>query len=223
MIDESGLIIRDLSVSVSGARLFPPLSLHVRPGEVVAVTGRSGVGKSTLLSAICGTLDPCFDVSGDILVDGRVVRGVAAESRHVGILFQDDLLFPHMTVGDNLGFGLPPKLSRVERRTRIGDALAEAGLEGFESRDPATLSGGQRARIGCLRALLARPSVLLLDEPFSALDPESRSRFRQFVFQTTERRGLPVLLVTHDVGDVENLGDRSRVLSLDVLENGVSG
>ena len=222
MADTNGLIIRNLTVSIGGEALFAPLSLHVRPGDVVAVTGRSGVGKSTLLSAICGTLDPRFGIGGDILVNGRSVRGMAAEMRRVGILFQDDLLFPHMTVGENLGFGLPAGLRRVERRTRIREALTEADLEGFENRDPATLSGGQRARVGCLRALLAQPSVLLLDEPFSALDPDSRARFRQFVFQTTGRRGLPVLLVTHDVGDIENLGARARSLSLDVRQNGVS-
>lgn len=201
-----GLGLHGVSVTLAGRALFAPLTLSVAPGGIATVMGPSGSGKSTLLSAICGTLDPVFSLTGEITLDGRSLRGLPAERRRAGILFQDDLLFPHLSVGDNLAFGLPPGLAREERRRRIGDALAEAGLEGFAARDPATLSGGQRARVACLRALLAEPAALLLDEPFSKLDAELKDRFRRFVFGHAAARALPVLLVTHDPEDARAAG-----------------
>lgn len=196
-----GLELRNVGISLAGEALFAPVSLTVAPGSTATIMGPSGSGKSTLLSAICGTLDPVFAQSGAVTLNGRNLDGVAAPHRRTGILFQDDLLFPHLSVADNLAFGLPSGLDRQERRRRIGAALSEAGLSGFADRDPATLSGGQRARVACLRALLAEPEALLLDEPFSKLDTDLRVRFRRFVFEHAVGQGIPVLLVTHDPDD----------------------
>jgi putative thiamine transport system ATP-binding protein len=138
----------------------------------------------------------------------RPLDGLPPERRRVGILFQDDLLFPHLSVGENLAFGLPAGLDRSTRRRRVEAALADARMEGFAERDPATLSGGQRARIACLRTLMADPEALLLDEPFSKLDAELRQRFRGFVFDHARDRTLPVLLVTHDPEDAAAAGGR---------------
>lgn len=199
----TGLSIKGVGVTLNGDALFDPLTLHVGPGEIMTVMGPSGSGKSTLLSVICGTLAPVFEATGEVALNARRLNGLPAEDRQVGILFQDDLLFPHMTVGDNLAFGLPRGLSKAERRDRIEWALAEADMAGYQERDTQTLSGGQRARIGCLRTLLAEPSAFLLDEPFSKLDSDLRDRFRRFVFDQAIARRLPVLLVTHDPDDAK--------------------
>jgi len=165
--------------------------------------GPSGSGKSSLLAFLCGTLDPAFVGQGQVRLDGRDILAVPPERRRLGILFQDDLLFPHLSVAGNLAFGLPQALDRETRRARVAAALAEAGLAGFEARDPATLSGGQRARVALLRMLLSEPRALLLDEPFGRLDAGLRQRFRRLVFEKARARMLPVLLVTHDREDAE--------------------
>ena len=121
--------------------------------------------------------------------------------RRVGILFQDDLLFPHLTVLENLLFALPAGAA-AERRARAEAALASAGLAGYGPRLPHTLSGGQRSRVSVLRALLAQPQALLLDEPFSRLDMALRERFRAFVFERLREQRIPAVLVTHDAHDV---------------------
>lgn len=196
-----GLILDRVGLRLKARRLLGPVSLTVPPGRVAAVMGPSGCGKSSLLSHLCGALDPVFAAEGTVILNGRRLDGLAPEARQVGILFQDDLLFPHMSVAGNLAFGLPPSVRGAQRRARIEAALAEAGLAGFGDRDPATLSGGQRARVALLRTLLAEPEALLLDEPFGKLDARLRSRFRSFVFDHARRRGLPTLLVTHDPAD----------------------
>jgi len=190
-----------------GAPLFPPLSTGVEPGIVTTVMGPSGIGKSTLLDAIGGHLVHAFECSGRVILDGRDVTGLPAESRQIGVLFQDALLFPHLSVGDNLAFGLSRDIhGREIRRRAVEDALRQAGLEGFHDRDPATLSGGQKARAALFRTLLADPKALLLDEPFSRLDPALRDDMRRFVFERVRERGVPALLVTHDPGDAEAAG-----------------
>ena len=123
-----------------------------------------------------------------------------AEDRRVGLIFQDALLFPHITVGDNLAFGLAAR-HRRDRDKAVADALGVAGLEGFGGRDPATLSGGQAARVALMRTLLAEPDALLMDEAFSALDPERRNAFGGFVREQVRIREIPALLVSHDAGD----------------------
>ena len=202
-----GLILQGVRLSLRSRRrgtprpLFQALDLHVPPAGTATLMGPSGCGKSSLLAFLCGALDPAFHAEGRVWLDGRELTQLPPERRSLGILFQDDLLFPHLTVGGNLAFALPPGLRRVQRRERVDSALADAGLAGFAGRDPATLSGGQRARVAVLRALLAAPRALLLDEPFGRLDRALRERFREFVFAHARRAGLPTVLVTHDAAD----------------------
>ncbi|MGB0497868.1 MAG: ATP-binding cassette domain-containing protein [Rubricella sp.] len=200
-----GLVLDTVSIMLRGMTLVR-IDARIAPGEILTVMGPSGSGKSTLLSFVIGALSPEFQASGRVLLDGRDITTLPTAERRIGLLFQDALLFPHLSVGGNLAFALPPRMSRAARRAAIEAALCEAGLEGFAERDPATLSGGQRARIALLRALLAEPRALLLDEPFSRLDAERRGSIRNFVFRTARARGIPVILVTHDESDARAAG-----------------
>jgi putative thiamine transport system ATP-binding protein len=202
-LDLDALSIR----TAHGATLFAPLTLSVPPGAVVTVMGRSGVGKSTLLDSIGGHLAHGFHLSGSVRLNGRDVTRLPAEARRIGVMFQDALLFPHLSLGDNLAFGLPQALrGRSQRRAAVAAALDSAGLSGLADRDPATLSGGQRARAALMRTLLAEPLALLLDEPFSKLDADLRDEMRQFTFAHIRARAIPTLLVTHDPDDARAAG-----------------
>lgn len=194
--------------------LLGPLTLEIQPGEVATLMGASGSGKSTLLSWLCGLLPTAFEAQGAALLGGHALNGLPPESRQIGILFQDDLLFPHMSVKENLLFALPRHIrSQSERNRQITEALQELGMPHFEPRDPATLSGGQRARIAVLRTLLSQPKALLLDEPFSKLDASTRQQFREFLFAYINARQLPTLLVTHDPADARAAGGQTIQLS----------
>jgi putative thiamine transport system ATP-binding protein len=195
------LALERVAIAFHSTELFAPLSLQVAPGEIATVMGPSGCGKSTLLAAVCGMLEPDFRLSGTIDLNGRQLNGVPMEARRVGILFQDDLLFPHLDVFGNMAFGLPQAMSRDQKKKQVAATLGAAGLRGFERRDIATLSGGQKARVSLLRALLAEPEAILLDEPFSKLDQQLRSAMRAFVFEQITRMNIPALLVTHDRAD----------------------
>lgn len=200
-VRESGLRLHDVAITLGGERLVS-LDFKVGPGEVLTLMGPSGVGKSTLLAFIGGFLGRDFNASGRIVLNGRDVTELPPERRGIGLLFQDALLLPHLSVAGNLLIGLHPTLKGREARKRaVEDALAEVGLQGFADRDPATLSGGQAARIALMRTLLARPEALILDEPFSRLDIALRGQVRALVFTEARRYGLPVLLVTHDPAD----------------------
>ncbi len=190
-----------IEISLNGVPLFSPLSLTVEPGTITTIMGPSGCGKSTLLASICGMLDPGFSFGGRITLNDRLLNDIDMEDRNVGILFQDDLLFPHLDVFGNMAFGLPARMGRPEKRDRVAQSLAAAGLEGFETRDIATLSGGQKARVSLLRALLAEPEAILLDEPFSKLDDDLRDSIKEFVFEHIGNVNIPALLVTHDRSD----------------------
>ena len=181
--------------------LVRDLSAQVAPGAVLALMGASGSGKSSLLAYLCGTLAPSLRGCGAVRLDGRRIDVLPTAQRGVAILFQDDLLFPHLSVQDNLLFALPAGRGTA-RAAQAQAALAEAGLEGHGPRMPHTLSGGQRARVSVLRALLAQPRAVLLDEPFARLDAALRERFRAFVFEHIRARGIPAVLVTHDPHDV---------------------
>ena len=195
------LTLERVAIAFHSTELFAPLSLQVAPGEIATVMGPSGCGKSTLLAAVCGMLEPDFRLSGTIDLNGRQLNEVPMEARRVGILFQDDLLFPHLDVFGNMAFGLPQAMSRDQKKKKVAATLGAAGLSGFERRDIATLSGGQKARVSLLRALLAEPEAILLDEPFSKLDQQLRSAMREFVFEQITRMNIPALLVTHDRAD----------------------
>lgn len=195
------LKLEAIQIFNNGESLFPPLTMQIMAGETASIMGPSGCGKSTLLSAICGNLDDVFRLSGDITLNGQSVLSQPMERRNIGILFQDDLLFPHLSIAENLAFALPPRMVKKERNHRIAAALDKAGLPGFEKRDPATLSGGQRARVSLLRSLLAEPAALLLDEPFSKLDQDLKDQIRSFVFESIGTMNIPALLVSHDQRD----------------------
>ncbi len=203
----SGLELRDLRVTLRGQVLIR-LTARIAPAEVLTVMGPSGSGKSTLLAAVIGATAAAFQVSGQIVLNGQDVTRLPTAQRRIGILFQDDVLFPHLSVAGNLGFGLPASIPRAQRRARIEAGLAQMDLTGFAGRDPATLSGGQRARVALLRTLLAEPQALLLDEPFSRLDLALRDQIRNLVFEQARERGLPVVLVTHDPADAAAAGGR---------------
>jgi putative thiamine transport system ATP-binding protein len=205
-LDKSkGLCFDALEISHDNG-LHVALDTHVMPGEILSVMGPSGVGKSTLLSAIIGTLAKGFRLNGRIVLNGQDITHLPQQARRVGVLFQDPLLFPHMTVGANLAFGLAPGGSRSLRRAKIEEALEQVGLAGYYARDPQTLSGGQRARVALMRMLLSNPSALLLDEPFSGLDSDLRQQVRSMVFERAIQQGLPVLMVTHDAEDAQAAG-----------------
>jgi putative thiamine transport system ATP-binding protein len=205
-LKEKGLFLDGVKITLGGRTLIE-LSRHVRPGGVLTVMGPSGSGKSSLLAYLAGFLDPVFTASGRALVDGIEITRLPPEERHAGILFQDPLLFPHMSVAGNLIFALPESLKgRSERRAQAEAALEGVGLDGMGTRDPATLSGGQKARVALARVLLSEPRMLLLDEPFSKLDMDLRQQMRMLVFDKAHERGLPVLLVTHDEADAEAAG-----------------
>jgi len=210
--EENGLRLQNVNIAING-RTLTALSLAIGPGEIMTVMGPSGAGKSALLAYISGMLKPIFSAHGEVWLGSRRIDMLPAHLRRTGLLFQDDLLFPHLSVAGNLKFAIGPETAnRAEREALVEGALATAGLSGFGKRDPATLSGGQRARVSLLRVLLSRPRALLLDEPFSKLDPELRSQFREYVFNEARLRLLPVLMVTHDAADRDAAGGRAIML-----------
>nr|WP_235890970.1 ATP-binding cassette domain-containing protein [Pararhizobium mangrovi] len=201
-----GLWLRDVAIDLAGVRLIA-LDAEVAPGAVLTVMGPSGSGKSTLLAFIGGFLDPVFTARGEARVDGVDLTALPAEERRAGILFQDPLLFPHLSVAANVAFAIPRHEKGRSRRRAIAEAaLGEVGLADFAARDPATLSGGQKARVALMRTLVSHPRLLLLDEPFSKLDATLRGHMRSLVFDRARAAGLPVVLVTHDKADAEAAG-----------------
>ena len=205
------------SVSVAygrGPDAVADVSLRVEPGSIVALLGPSGCGKTSLLRAIAGLERPR---AGTISIGGRTVSGpntwVKPEHRQVGMVFQDGALFPHLTVADNIAFGLTSsKPTRAQRSERVEELLRLVDLVGLGDRLPDTLSGGQQQRVALARSLAPNPSVLLLDEPFSALDAGLRVQVRAEVARILREIGVTSIFVTHDQDEAFVLGDQVAVM-----------
>ncbi|NKB51669.1 MAG: ATP-binding cassette domain-containing protein [Rhizobiaceae bacterium] len=208
----TGLLLEDVVIVLDGRELMR-LSESIAPGEILTVMGPSGSGKSSLLAYVGGFLPASFQARGNIVLSGKQLNNQPAHERHTGILFQDPLLFPHMSVGENLLFAIPSSIKGASRRRLAEKALSQAGLDEFFDRDPATLSGGQKARVALMRVLVSQPRALLLDEPFSKLDAGRRDQIRRFVFDEAKRQNLPILLVTHDKADADAAG--GKIVDLD--------
>lgn len=206
----ANLQLRGVQLAVGNQVLFAPLSCDVPAGGVLTISGPSGAGKSSLLAFICGVLSPVIRAEGHVFLGAEELTRLPPERRRVGILFQDDLLFPHLSVRGNLAFGMRHTRGRQQPRSElIAAALASVGLAGMEQRDPGTLSGGERARVALLRVLLSEPRAIVLDEPFSKLDAATRDTVRTLVFSRCRQLGIPTLLVTHDADDVAAAGGQS--------------
>jgi len=177
------------------------LNLKIKNGEILCIFGASGVGKSSLINIIAGVYDDDLRFEGDIILNGKYLNQIPIEKRKIGLLLQDGTLFPHLTVKQNIFFGMSKKLTYMEKSALITSNLKKSNMEGFENRYPYTLSGGQKARVACLRAILSEPEALLLDEPFSSLDPDQRNSFRKFVVNNIRENKIPCLIVTHDEKD----------------------
>jgi NitT/TauT family transport system ATP-binding protein len=184
------------------------VSFEIRDGEFVAVVGPSGCGKSTVLNMIGGLVEPS---SGRIEVDGRSGPGVPP---NVGYVFQKDTVFPWRTVARNIGLGLEyRRLGTAERARRVREAIALAGLEGFEDAFPATLSGGMRQRVALMRTLVVEPEILLMDEPFGALDTHTKITLHAELLRLWDARRPTVVFVTHDLSEAITLADRVMVMT----------
>lgn len=186
------------------------VSLQLAPGELLALLGPSGCGKTTLLKLIAGLLSPA---AGDLMFNGQSVLPQPAEKRDVAVVFQKPLLFPYLTVAENIGFGLKMRgCARADLQERVTKVLKLVHLTGFEERKPHELSGGQAQRAALARALVTKPRVLLLDEPFSALDNSLRAEMRDLLRNLQQRLHLTTLFVTHDQAEAAALADRIALL-----------
>lgn len=194
------------------------ISFAAREGEILCLLGPSGCGKTTILRAIAG-FEPVR--SGQLFLSGQLVSSpdvmTPTEERRVGMVFQEYALFPHLRVQDNIAFGLR-HLTRRDRKARVQDMLKLVGLEGFDRRYPHELSGGQQQRVALARALVQHPVVLLLDEPFSNLDPDMASRMRQELHDLLRRTKTTTVLVTHDHDEAFAMADRIAVLNQGSME-----
>ena len=210
------VVLDSVSVELGGGTVVRDASIDMAPGQVLALLGPSGCGKTTLLRAIAGLERPS---SGTIRIGDHVVFGpdvfVAPEKRRVGMVFQDGGLFPHLTVAGNVGFGLR---GHDDRSRRVDDMLALVGMSDFADRLPGTLSGGQRQRVAVARALAPEPSVLLLDEPFSALDAGLRVQVRREVKRLLATLGITTIVVTHDQEEAFAMGEQIAVMADGAIE-----
>ncbi|RFC65274.1 ATP-binding cassette domain-containing protein [Fulvimarina endophytica] len=209
------LQIERVSKSFDGtSAVLEDTSLTVRDGEFLALLGPSGSGKTTLLNVVSGLTRP---ESGRLVLDGEDITDLSAGRRRFGMVFQSYALFRHMNVADNIAFGLrvmdrSERPSKAERRERVEELLAMIDMVGFGERYPAQLSGGQRQRVAMARALAIRPRLLLLDEPFSALDAKVRRELRDSVRDLQQRVGVTTILVTHDQAEAFGIADRVAIM-----------
>ncbi len=210
MAEHNPLAIQHLSHGYGNTPVLHDISLQVEPGELVAVLGTSGSGKSTLLRSVAGFVTPqqgSISLGGVTVVDDGK-ESVPAEKRGVGMVFQDYALFEHMTITENVAFGLDP----VRRGARVSELLQLVGLGGFENRRPNTLSGGQQQRVALARALAPNPHLLVLDEPFANLDGSLRHEISAEIQRILRDQGVAALLVTHERTEALGLADRVAIL-----------
>ncbi|MEJ8554814.1 ABC transporter ATP-binding protein [Tepidibacter sp. Z1-5] len=202
----------DFNYKNSREKNIDNFSVGIKKGQIIAILGQSGSGKSTILRLISGLEIPS---NGHIKVDDRVLVDknyfLQPEKRGVGMVFQDYALFPHMTVGQNIKFGLKNMQSK-EKEIRVKEVLNLVELEGYEKRYPHELSGGQQQRIALARALAPQPSLLLMDEPFSNLDANLKSKIRKELKKIIDKSGITCIFVTHDKEDAINIAHRVILL-----------
>jgi NitT/TauT family transport system ATP-binding protein len=189
-------------------RALADVSLRIRPGEFVSIVGPSGCGKSTLLNVVAGFIAA---TAGEVTVDGQPVRGPGPER---GVVFQQHSLFPWLNVRENVAYGLKARgVPRVERDAIVDALLARCGLRDFARHYPEQLSGGMRQRVGIVRAIANEPRVLLLDEPFGALDAQTREVMQEILLDLWQRFQTSVLFITHDIDEAVFLSDRVCVMT----------
>jgi sulfate/thiosulfate transport system ATP-binding protein len=211
-----GITVRNLRKSYGAFRALDDVSVEVPDGSLTALLGPSGSGKSTLLRAIAGLDEPD---SGEIVIDGQPATGLPPQRRNVGFVFQHYAAFKHMTVRDNVGFGLRiRKRPKPEIRQRVDELLHLVQLDGFAERYPAQLSGGQRQRMALARALAVEPRVLLLDEPFGALDARVREELRDWLRRLHDEVHVTTVLVTHDQEEAMEVASRIVVMNAGRIE-----
>ena len=204
------LKIENLNVYLEGSCIVKNCSLEIKKGEIFSLLGVSGCGKSTLIKAVLGLI-PSYE--GKIFLNGKDVSALPPEKRNCTVVFQDLRLFPHLTVGENIAFPLHfQKKSKEKEREIIEELLSLVQLEGFNKRTIESLSGGQKQRVAIARALAQNAELLLLDEPFSSLDPNLRKEMGELLLQLREKRGLSILLVTHDHEEALRLSDRIALM-----------
>ncbi len=207
----SSLSVRALSKTYGQVQAVRGVDLDVEHGEFLSLLGPSGCGKTTTLQMVAGFVPP---TTGRVMVDGQDLTSIAPERRDMGVVFQSYALFPHMTVAQNIGFGLEMRrVERTELRKRVDEALAIVRLSGLEGRYPSELSGGQRQRVAIARALAIRPRVLLLDEPMSNLDAKLRGEMHVELRALQRRLGITAILVTHDQVEAMTMSDRIAVMT----------
>jgi ABC-type Fe3+/spermidine/putrescine transport system ATPase subunit len=206
----AALRLEGVNFSYGGTEVVHDLSLEVPAGEMVALLGDSGCGKTTILKLVAGLLSPS---SGTIVIDGQSANAVPAERRRAAMVFQKPLLFPYLSVAENVGFSLKVRgTAAAEIRIRVEEALARVRLEGFGSRRPGQLSGGQEHRVALARALVSDPRILLLDEPFAALDQNLRAEIQTLVRGIQRSLRITALFVTHDRAEAAAMTDRIAFL-----------
>lgn len=212
----AGIEIRDLHLSFGDTKVLTGINLSIKPGEFFAFLGPSGSGKSTLLRAIAG-FGP--QPRGEILIGGRDIADLPPWKRNVGMVFQSYALWPHMSVRENVGFGLRErKVASSEMRKRVDEALELVGLSHLAERMPNQLSGGQQQRIALARTVVIEPKVLLLDEPLSNLDASLRVQMRRELLSLQRKLGLTTIFVTHDQEEANTTSDRMAVLDGGVIQ-----
>ena len=201
-------LVKDFRVRRSTRRALDGVDLAVMPGEFVAIVGASGCGKSTLLRIVAGLEEP---TGGAVTIDGDPILGPGPDR---GMVFQSYTLFPWRSVADNVAFGLEcTSMGRRERRARVDELLGVVGLSQFAGSLPNELSGGMRQRVAIARALAPTPDILLLDEPFGALDAQTRRAMQEFLYTVWRRTGATILFVTHDIDEALYLAQRVYVFS----------